>query len=149
MTHSKNQTGDLLPDDMRMTRLGRFIRNASMDELPQLWNVVKDDMSLVGPRPLLKKYVPRYSESQLRRHAVNPGITGWAQIHGRNSLGWERRFEMDVWYVDHRSFWLDVKILAITLWKVLRREGITQEGHATMSEFLGTRTSASSGSSGK
>jgi lipopolysaccharide/colanic/teichoic acid biosynthesis glycosyltransferase len=120
-----------------LTALGRFIRRGSLDELPQLWNVLRGDMSLVGPRPLLLEYLPRYSEFQRRRHEVKPGITGWAQVNGRNSLTWDQKFELDVWYVDHQSFWLDVKILWITVLQVLRRDGISQAGHATMPEFVG------------
>ena len=125
-------------DAERLTPLGRFLRRTSIDELPQFWNVVKGDMSLVGPRPLLPQYLSRYTPFQRRRHEVRPGITGWAQIHGRNRLSWETKFEYDVWYVDHRSFWLDLKILALTVKQVLRRDGISQEGHATAQEFLGT-----------
>ena len=125
-------------DAERLTPLGRFLRRTSIDELPQFWNVVKGDMSLVGPRPLLPQYLSRYTPFQRRRHEVRPGITGWAQIHGRNRLSWEAKFEYDVWYVDHRSFWLDLKILALTVKQVLRRDGISQQGHATAQEFLGT-----------
>jgi lipopolysaccharide/colanic/teichoic acid biosynthesis glycosyltransferase len=138
MTDARGATGELLPDEQRLTGLGRFLRATSLDELPQLWNVLKGDMSLVGPRPLLPEYLPRYTAFQKRRHEVRPGITGWAQVNGRNSLTWERKFELDVWYVDHRSFALDLKILFMTLLRVVRREGIAQDGHATMPEFLGT-----------
>ncbi|MGD0778527.1 MAG: sugar transferase [Candidatus Solibacter sp.] len=131
----------LITDEERLTGLGKFFRATSLDELPEFWNVLKGDMSLVGPRPLLPEYLARYNAHQRRRHEVKPGITGWAQVNGRNALSWAERFELDVWYVDHCSIWLDVKILAITLWKVLRREGISQAGHATMPEFLGTRES--------
>jgi lipopolysaccharide/colanic/teichoic acid biosynthesis glycosyltransferase len=110
----------------------------SLDELPQLWNVLRGDMSLVGPRPLLPEYLPRYTAFQRRRHEVKPGITGWAQVNGRNSLTWEQKFDLDVWYVDHQSFWLDLKILCLTVLQVLRRDGISQQGHATMPEFLGS-----------
>jgi sugar transferase EpsL len=130
--------GQLLPDELRMTRLGRWLRSLSLDELPELWNVLRGEMSLVGPRPLLMQYLDRYTDRQARRHAVLPGITGWAQINGRNILDWESKFELDVWYVDHWSLWLDVKILLLTLWKVLQREGISQPGHATAEEFQGT-----------
>jgi sugar transferase EpsL len=127
-----------LSDADRLTGLGRFLRKLSLDELPQLWNVLKGDMSLVGPRPLLPEYLPRYSEFQSRRHAVKPGITGWAQVNGRNALTWERKFELDVWYVDHWSLLLDLRILWMTVVKVLWREGISQGGHATMTEFMGS-----------
>jgi lipopolysaccharide/colanic/teichoic acid biosynthesis glycosyltransferase len=139
MTDSKDQNGELLPDDMRLTRLGRFLRSTSLDELPELFNVITGDMSLVGPRPLLVQYLDRYSPEQARRHNVLPGITGWAQINGRNALTWEEKFDLDVWYVDHRSFWLDVKILLITMWKVVIREGISQPGQATAEEFMGNQ----------
>jgi sugar transferase EpsL len=128
----------LLPDSDRLSGFGKILRIASLDELPELWNVLKGDMSLVGPRPLLKQYLERYTSEQARRHEVQPGITGWAQVNGRNALTWEERFRLDVWYVDHVSFWLDMKILALTAWKVLKREGINQPGHATMKEFTGT-----------
>ncbi|BAJ62141.1 putative glycosyltransferase [Anaerolinea thermophila UNI-1] len=130
--------GTPLPDDQRLTPLGRFLRATSLDELPELFNVLKGEMSLVGPRPLLVKYLPLYTPEQMRRHEVLPGITGWAQINGRNALSWQDKFRLDVWYVDHWSFWLDVKILILTVWKVLRREGINQPGQATASEFDGT-----------
>jgi sugar transferase EpsL len=129
--------GNALPDADRLTRLGRFLRSTSLDELPALWSVLKGEMSIVGPRPLLPQYLSRYSELQRRRHEVKPGITGWAQVNGRNGLGWEEKFRLDVWYVDHRSLALDFKILFRTLLIVLRRDGITQDGHATMPEFLG------------
>lgn len=138
MTQARDPRGNLLPDDERLTAFGRFLRQTSLDELPQLWNVLKGDMSLVGPRPLLPDYLQRYTPFQRRRHEVRPGITGWAQIHGRNALSWEAKFELDVWYVDHRSLWLDVKIVGLTLLAVLRRRGITQPGHATMPEFRGS-----------
>ena len=138
MSNARDSAGRLLPDEQRLTPLGRFLRRTSLDELPQLWNVLKGDMSLVGPRPLLPEYLPRYNSHQRRRHEVKPGITGWAQIHGRNTLAWERKFDLDVWYVDHRSLWLDIKILWLTAQKVIRREGISQNGHATMPEFTGT-----------
>src|ERR1019366_2178359 len=123
-----DQAGKLLPDEQRLTALGRFLRSMSLDELPQLWNVLKGDMSLVGPRPLLPEYLPRYTLFQRRRHEVKPGITGWVQVNGRNSLTWEQKFELDVWYVDHRSLWLDARILWMTVLQVLRREGISQAG---------------------
>jgi len=141
MTDARDRQGCLLPDIDRMTSLGTKMRCFSLDELPQLWNVLKGDMSLVGPRPLLPEYLPRYSERQRRRHEVKPGITGWAQVNGRNSLTWEQRFELDIWYVEHRSFWLDLKILLMTVVNVLRREGISQDGHATMPEFTGPAVS--------
>jgi sugar transferase EpsL len=122
-------------DAARLTRLGSFLRRFSLDELPQLWNVLTGEMSLVGPRPLLTEYLQYYTREQARRHDVKPGITGWAQINGRNDVTWEEKFALDVWYVDHFSFWLDVRILAMTFWKVLRREGISQRGHATAEKF--------------
>ncbi len=130
--------GTPLPDERRLTALGRFLRATSLDELPELINVLRGEMSLVGPRPLLVKYLPLYTPEQMRRHDVLPGITGWAQINGRNTLTWQEKFRLDVWYVDHWSLWLDVKILFLTVWKVLRREGISQPGQATASEFDGT-----------
>ena len=138
MTDVRDQTGKLLADEHRLTALGRFLRSTSLDELPQLWNVLKGDMSLVGPRPLLPEYLPRYTAFQRRRHEVRPGVTGWVQVNGRNSLTWEQKFELDVWYVDHRSLWLDARILWMTVLQVLRREGISQAGHATMPEFVGS-----------
>ncbi len=137
MTDKRDAEGQLLPDAERLTPLGRLLRSTSLDELPELFNVVKGDMSLVGPRPLLMKYLERYSPEQMRRHEVRPGITGWAQINGRNTIAWPERLAMDVCYVDHLSFWLDLKILIITFWKALRREGISQPGQATMQEFTG------------
>jgi lipopolysaccharide/colanic/teichoic acid biosynthesis glycosyltransferase len=125
-------------DDDRLTRVGRFLRATSLDELPELWNVLKGDMSLVGPRPLLEEYLPLYSSDQARRHSIRPGITGWAQINGRNALTWEEKFELDVWYVDHRSLRLDLKILWITVWKVITRQGINAPGEATMTRFTGS-----------
>ncbi len=135
-----SETG-LLSDADRLTTLGRFLRNLSLDELPQLWNVLRGDMSLVGPRPLLSVYLSRYDQEQRRRHEVKPGLTGWAQVCGRNALTWEHKFDLDVWYVDNWSLRLDIKILFLTAWKVLHREGITQQGHATMPEFLGSMNS--------
>jgi sugar transferase EpsL len=137
MTDARDAQGDLLPDADRLTRLGQFLRSYSLDELPELFNVLRGEMSLVGPRPLLLQYLERYTSEQARRHAVLPGITGWAQINGRNAISWNDKFQLDVWYVDHWSLWLDVKILLTTIWKVLKREGITQEGHATAEEFWG------------
>ena len=130
--------GQPLPDAQRLSPLGRTLRSLSLDELPELFNVLRGEMSLVGPRPLLVQYLPRYSPQQARRHECLPGITGWAQVNGRNALSWEEKFELDVWYVDHWSLWLDVKILALTVWKVLRREGISAPGQATAEEFMGS-----------
>jgi sugar transferase EpsL len=141
MTDQRDAQGQLLPDGQRLTRLGRTLRAFSLDELPELFNVLRGEMSLVGPRPLLKKYLDRYSPEQARRHTVLPGMTGWAQINGRNALTWEDKFVLDVWYVDHWSFGLDIKILLLTIWKVLTREGINEPGHATAQEFLGTLAS--------
>ncbi|MBK5295226.1 MAG: sugar transferase [Acidobacteriia bacterium] len=141
MTDVRDRTGKLLADEQRLTTLGRFLRSTSLDELPQLWNVLKGDMSLVGPRPLLPEYLPRYTAFQRRRHEVKPGITGWVQVNGRNSLTWEQKFELDVWYVDHWNVWLDAKILWLTVLRVLRRDGISQAGHATMPEFVGSQAS--------
>ena len=138
MRDAVDDAGHSLPDADRLSSFGKLLRSSSLDELPELWNVLKGDMSLVGPRPLLVEYLPLYSQEQRRRHDVLPGLTGWAQVKGRNSLSWEKRFELDVWYVDNRSMWLDLKILAMTLWRVLRREGISQEGEATMSRFTGS-----------
>ncbi len=131
--------GNLLPDAERLTRLGRWLRASSLDELPELWNVLRGDMSLVGPRPLLMEYLPLYSTEQARRHEVKPGITGWAQVNGRNTLSWEEKFELDVWYVEHQSFWLDIKIMAFTIRKVLLREGISAQGEDTMPRFTGSQ----------
>jgi len=138
MNDKRDADGKLLPDAERLTPVGRFIRSLSLDELPQLINVLKGDMSLVGPRPLLVKYLPLYSPTQARRHEVRPGITGWTQVNGRNALSWEKKFELDVWYVDHVSFALDMKILWMTVFKVLKRTGISQEGQATMEAFRGS-----------
>jgi sugar transferase EpsL len=137
MTDARGGDGLLLPDSERLTSLGRFLRATSLDELPELFNVLRGDMSLVGPRPLLMQYLDRYSPEQMRRHDVLPGITGWAQINGRNALTWDDKFRLDVWYVDHRTFWLDLRILLVTFWKTLTREGISQPGHATAEEFQG------------
>jgi lipopolysaccharide/colanic/teichoic acid biosynthesis glycosyltransferase len=131
--------GRPLPDGERLTGLGHFLRSTSLDELPELWNVLRGEMSLVGPRPLLMEYLPLYTPEQARRHEVRPGITGWAQVNGRNALSWEEKFRLDVWYVDNRSFWLDLKILWLTAVKVFRREGISQAGHATAEFFKGSR----------
>ncbi|QPC83281.1 sugar transferase [Phototrophicus methaneseepsis] len=138
MTDGRDAAGQPLPDAERMTPLGRFLRSTSLDELPELLNVLKGDMSLIGPRPLLMRYLDRYTTQQARRHEVRPGITGWAQINGRNAITWEEKFELDVWYVEHCSLALDLKIIFLTIWKVVRREGISQQGEATMSEFMGT-----------
>jgi len=137
MADARDADGNPLPDAQRLTPLGRFLRSASLDELPELWNVLRTEMSLVGPRPLLLQYLDRYTPNQARRHEVKPGITGWAQINGRNAITWEQKFALDVWYVDHLSLWLDLQIIMLTLWKLLTREGISQPGHATMEEFLG------------
>ena len=139
MKEEYSPTGEGLPDSVRLTRLGKFLRASSLDELPELFNVFVGDMSLVGPRPLLMEYLHLYTPEQARRHEVRPGITGWAQVNGRNAVSWGDRFEMDVWYVDNRSFMLDIKILWMTVLSVIRREGISQEGHATMPKFEGSR----------
>jgi sugar transferase EpsL len=139
MTDVRDAAGELLPDAARLSYFGGLMRKSSLDELPQLVNVLKGDMSLVGPRPLLMEYLPLYSERQAKRHAVSPGITGWAQVNGRNAVGWEQRFELDLWYVEHQSFWLDLKIIAMTAGRMLRPQGISQPGQATMSKFTGTR----------
>jgi sugar transferase EpsL len=139
MTERKGADGTLLPDAERLTPFGKFLRSTSLDDLPQLWNILAGEMSLVGPRPLLMRYLERYTPEQMRRNDVLPGITGWAQIHGRNTLDWDEKFRMDVWYVDHRSFWLDLKILFLTPWKVFKREGISQPGQATAEEFKGNK----------
>jgi len=139
MSNAVDAGGELLPDAARLTLWGRFLRASSLDELPQLWNVLRGDMSLVGPRPLPVRYLPRYSAQQRRRHLVRPGITGWAQVQGRNALTWDRKLDLDIWYVDYRSLGLDVKILWMTALKVIRRDGISQDGHATMPEFWGER----------
>lgn len=137
MTNECDASGELLPDGDRLTRFGQFLRSSSLDELPELWNVLKGDMSLVGPRPLLMEYLPLYSERQALRHEVRPGITGWAQVNGRNALSWEEKFDLDVWYVDNRTLWLDIKILFLTVWKVVKRDGISQDGESTMTKFSG------------
>ena len=139
MTDEWDASGKLLPDDVRLTSFGKLLRKLSIDELPQLLNVLKGELSLVGPRPLLMEYLPLYSPRQARRHEVVPGITGWAQVNGRNAISWEEKFELDVWYVDHQSFWLDMKILWMTAVKVMKREGVSQKGHVTMEEFKGSK----------
>lgn len=141
MNDRKDANGQLLPDEQRLTNLGKFIRKTSLDELPQLINVIKGDMSLVGPRPLLVEYLPLYTTFQNRRHEVKPGITGWAQVNGRNAISWEQKFELDVWYVDHISLALDFKVLWLTVRKVFKTEGISQQGHATMPVFTGANQS--------
>jgi sugar transferase EpsL len=138
MTEQRDANGVLLPDEQRITNVGRFLRSFSLDELPEIFNVLKGDMSLIGPRPLMMQYLERYTPEQARRHEVMPGITGWVQINGRNNLSWEEKFSLDVWYVDHQSFVLDLRILVITVWKVLRREGISQEGYVAAEEFMGS-----------
>jgi sugar transferase EpsL len=143
MTDGCDGQGRLLPDEERITRLGALLRRASLDELPQLWNVLWGDMSLVGPRPLLMRYLDRYTPEQARRHSVLPGITGWTQVNGRNDLPWEQKLALDVWYVDHWSLSLDLRILGVTVWKVLKGEGIAAEGSATMPEFMGTAATPS------
>lgn len=137
MSNLTDRNGTLLPDSERLLPFGKWLRSTSLDELPTLWNVLCGDMSLVGPRPLLMAYLERYSSDQMRRHNVPPGITGWAQVNGRNALSWNEKFDLDLWYIDHHSFLLDLKILAMTLFKVVRREGISQPGQATMEEFMG------------
>lgn len=137
MLDAVDAQGNPLPDDQRLTRLGSFLRSTSLDELPELWNVLRGDMSLVGPRPLLMEYLPLYSPEQARRHEVRPGVTGWAQVNGRNALSWDEKFKLDVWYVDNQSLWLDIRILFLTVKKVLVREGISADGEATMSKFKG------------
>jgi sugar transferase EpsL len=137
MTAASDSAGNLLPDSQRLTRLGRFLRALSLDELPELFNILRGEMSLVGPRPLLMEYLERYSPEQMRRHDAYPGLTGWAQVNGRNAITWQDKFALDVWYVDHWSFWLDIKIILLTLWKVIKREGISQPGQATTEYFMG------------
>ena len=139
MNQGRNKYGELLPDQDRLTKLGKFLRKTSLDELPSFLNVLKGDMNLVGPRPLLMEYLDRYTPEQNRRHEVNPGITGWAQVNGRNAITWEEKFELDVWYVDNQSFWLNLKILLITIWKVIKGEGISYAGHSTMEKFQGSK----------
>ena len=140
MSDKKNSQGELLSDAERLTNFGSWLRSSSLDELPSLWNVLKGDLSLVGPRPLLMEYLELYTENQLRRHEVKPGITGWAQVNGRNAISWEEKFRLDVWYVDNQSLWLDIKIILLTLKKVFLRDGISAEGEATMPKFTGNST---------
>ncbi len=140
MTSERRPDGELLPDAERLTDFGRWLRATSLDELPEFWNVLKGEMSLVGPRPLLMQYLHLYSPEQARRHEVRPGITGWAQVNGRNAINWEEKFMLDVWYVDNRSLWLDIKILGLTMKKVLVRDGISAEGDATMPRFTGSKS---------
>lgn len=142
MTDGRDKDGNLLPDSERLTRFGKFLRSSSLDELPGLWNVLKGDMSLVGPRPLLMAYLPLYSPEQARRHEVRPGITGWAQVNGRNAISWDDKFRLDVWYVDNQSFWLDIRILLLTVKKVFARDGISAAGEATMPAFTGSQERA-------
>ena len=137
MTDERDAQGNLLPDEKRLTKVGKFVRSTSIDELPQLINVLKGDMALIGPRPLLPKYLPRYSPEQMRRHEVRPGISGWAQCHGRNAISWSEKFKLDVWYVDHLSLWTDIQVIWITILKVLKRADINEAGQATMEEFNG------------
>lgn len=141
MTDARNENGNLLPDEVRLTKFGKLLRSTSLDELPELWNIFKGDMSIVGPRPLLVKYLPLYNEQQKHRHDVLPGLTGWAQVNGRNTLSWEDKFELDVWYTENISFALDVKIIFMTVMKVLKRDGISSETAATMEEFRGEKVS--------
>ncbi|MEK3885898.1 sugar transferase [Bacillus sp. FSL K6-3431] len=145
MTDKRDQQGNLLPDNLRLTTFGVFLRKCSLDELPQLINVIKGDLSLVGPRPLLMDYLPLYTEEQSKRHLVRPGITGWAQVNGRNAISWERKFELDIWYVHHQSLLLDLKILLLTTKKVLLSVGINQPGNATMESFTGTKSTVKEG----
>ena len=140
MLDSVDSNGEPLPDAARLTRLGRFLRSTSLDEFPALWNVIKGEMSLVGPRPLLMEYLPLYNRRQGRRHEVKPGITGWAQVNGRNAVSWDEKLEMDVWYVENQTWWLDIKILFLTVWKVFRRDGISAPGQATQSKFTGSQS---------
>jgi len=140
MLDDVDSSGVLLPDEKRLTKFGNFLRVSSLDELPELYNIVKGDMAFVGPRPLLVEYLPLYSNEQARRHETLPGITGYAQVNGRNAISWEKRLDMDVWYVDHRSIWLDIKILFLTIFKVFKRDGISHEGHATMPYFSGVKS---------
>ena len=139
MTDARDENGDLLPDEDRLTGFGRFLRSSSLDEFPELYNVIRGEMSLIGPRPLLMRYLGRYNNKQSRRHEVRPGITGWAQINGRNAISWDQKFDLDVWYVDNYSLLLDLKIIFLTIWKILQREGISEPGQATAQEFMGQR----------
>lgn len=143
MKDAVDESGNVLPDSQRMTPFGDKLRNSSLDELPELWNVLKGDMSLVGPRPLLMQYLPLYNNEQSRRHAVRPGVTGWAQVNGRNAISWEEKFAMDVWYVDNKTFWLDLKILLLTVKKVFLRDGISAKGHVTIEPFNGSTNKGS------
>ncbi len=140
MTSERDKEGVLLSDDLRLTKFGKLLRSTSLDELPSLWNVLKGEMSLVGPRPLLVEYLPLYSSKQARRHEVKPGITGWAQVNGRNAISWDEKFDLDVWYVDNQSIWLDIKILWLTVKKVIMRDGINQDGQATSEYFKGSNS---------
>ena len=140
MSDARDEHGDLLPDDLRLPEFGEMLRRWSLDEIPQLWNVVRGDMSIVGPRPLFAEYLGRYTERQARRHEVRPGVTGWAQINGRNAISWEERFELDVWYVDNVSLVADARIVWLTLWRVFSGQGVSSEGHATMPKFMGTQS---------
>jgi len=140
MLDLRDENGNLLPDERRLTTIGRFLRSTTLDELPEFWNVLKGDMSLVGPRPLLMEYLDRYTPEQARRHEVKPGMTGWAQINGRNAISWEEKFKLDVWYVDNWNILLDLKIIFLTILKVIKREGISAEGHVTMPEFKGIKS---------
>ena len=139
MTNLINANGKVLPDEKRLNRFGKFLRASSLDELPALWNVIKGDMSLVGPRPLLIEYLVLYNKSQKRRHEVKPGITGWAQVNGRNAISWKKKFDFDIWYVEHHTFWLDLKIMLLTIKKIFLKEGITGPGEVTMSKFKGNK----------
>lgn len=141
MSEKKDDNGELLSDEKRLGRFGRWLRRSSMDELPELFNVLRGDMSLVGPRPLLLEYLPLYTSAQARRHEVRPGITGWAQVNGRNAISWEKRFELDLWYVEYHSLYLDIKIILMTLLKVFKKEGVSEDGHATVSKFKGIKES--------
>ena len=141
MTDECDENGNLLPDDQRLTRFGQILRSTSLDELPELWNILRGDMSIVGPRPLLVKYLPLYNEEQRHRHDVRPGLTGWAQANGRNAISWEEKFKLDVWYVQHISFWVDLKVIFMTVKKVFCRDGISSETSVTMEEFSGTKES--------
>jgi sugar transferase EpsL len=140
MTDARDAQGNPLPDELRLTRFGQFLRASSIDELPELFSILRGEMSFIGPRPLLMEYLPLYSAEQMRRHDVYPGLTGWAQVNGRNAVDWQTRFALDVWYVDHWSFWLDIKIVFMSLWKVIKREGISQPGQATMDYFKGNNS---------
>lgn len=139
MTNERDIEGNLLPDETRLTPFGRFLRSLSLDELPELYNILRGEMSVVGPRPLIIEYLPLYSPEQIRRHDCYPGLTGWAQINGRNAIDWPTRFALDVWYVDHRSFWLDIQIILTTIWKVIKRENVNQPGQATIEFFTGNK----------